>query len=176
MTHKTLIAFGFLALLPACATAASGQPAAAPAEVELRGADGAPAGAVSLTGAPGGVLIRVRATGLPPGWHGTHLHAVGRCQDAIQSAGGHINHAPEARPHGLLNPAGPDLGDLPNLHVAADGDGAAEMFTALVTLDGLRDADGSALVIHAGPDDHVTQPIGGAGARIACAVLSPPRD
>jgi len=30
------------------------------------------------------------------------------------------------------------------------------------------DKDGSALVIHANPDDYKTQPIGGAGARIVC--------
>ena len=36
---------------------------------------------------------------------------------------------------------------------------------------GLKDSDGSAFVIHANEDDHSTQPIGGAGARIACSVI-----
>jgi Cu-Zn family superoxide dismutase len=36
---------------------------------------------------------------------------------------------------------------------------------------GLKDADGSALVIHAAADDQTTQPIGGAGERVACAVI-----
>ena len=36
----------------------------------------------------------------------------------------------------------------------------------------MADGDGLALVIHANADDHTTQPIGGAGDRIACAVLS----
>ena len=35
----------------------------------------------------------------------------------------------------------------------------------------LMDADGAALVIHANPDDYRTQPIGGAGDRVACAVI-----
>ena len=35
----------------------------------------------------------------------------------------------------------------------------------------LFDDDGSALVIHAGPDDYTSQPSGDAGGRIACAVI-----
>ena len=73
--------------------------------------------------------------------------------------------------HGLLNPAANETGDLPNLYVGADGVGNAEVFSGLVTLKALKDADGSAVVIHANPDDHMAQPIGGAGARVACAVV-----
>ena len=73
--------------------------------------------------------------------------------------------------HGLLNPAANDQGDLPNIAAGADGKVMAEAFTSLVTLPALLDADGSAVVIHAGPDDYKAQPIGGAGARVACAVL-----
>lgn len=35
----------------------------------------------------------------------------------------------------------------------------------------LMDADGSALVIHAGPDDMMTDPSGESGDRIACGVI-----
>jgi len=79
--------------------------------------------------------------------------------------------------HGLLNPDANESGDLPNLYVGADGKGATEVFTTYVSLDGqggraaLQDDDGSAIVIHASPDDHMAQPIGGAGARVACAVI-----
>ena len=46
------------------------------------------------------------------------------------------------------------------------------MFTTLVDAEMLMDDDGSAIVVHENPDDHVTQPIGGAGGRVACGVLS----
>jgi Cu-Zn family superoxide dismutase len=83
-----------------------------------------------------------------------------------------MNSMPTKKPHGLLNvDGGPDFGDLPNLYVAADGTAHAEAFTQLTRFADLTDADGSAIVIHANPDDHRTQPIGGAGARVGCGVI-----
>ena len=69
-----------------------------------------------------------------------------------------------------------DHGDLPNLFVGADGSARAEFFTVLVSVAGgdmpaLLDEDGSAVIIHDQPDDHLTQPIGGAGGRIACGII-----
>ena len=173
---KALIATAAIAL----AAAASAQPAQAPAALttKIAGAGGKQLGAVTLTPAPTGVLIRVAATGLTPGWHGMHFHAVGDCSDeGFKKSGAHINHAEHKMPHGLLNPAGPDFGDLPNVYAAADGSVNAEVFTTLVRLGGsgdkpnLTDADGSALVVHANADDHSSQPIGGAGDRVGCAVI-----
>ena len=77
--------------------------------------------------------------------------------------------------HGLLNPEGPEPGDIPNIFVGADGVGEMEAFTSLVSLvegpNNLLDADGSTFIIHENADDHVTQPIGGAGARVVCGVI-----
>lgn len=130
------------------------------------------AGRFTVTEAPGGVLLQIEVQGLTPGWHGMHLHEKGDCSAAdFTSAGGHVNHPTAKKPHGLLNPAGPDFGDLPNLYVAADGTGKAEAFSTLVKFAELKDADGSAVVIHANKDDHASQPIGGAGARVACGVI-----
>ena len=129
---------------------------------------------------PTGVLISVEARDLPPGPHGIHLHAVGSCTPDFKAAAGHIN--PDKVAHGLRHPDGPDNGDLPNLYVAADGTVQAEFFTTRVSVRGwarhdppaLLDENGSAIVIHDMPDDHMSQPIGGAGGRIACGVVKRP--
>lgn len=141
-------------------------------------AGGRKIGDVTLTGAPTGVLLRLTASGLTPGWHAMHFHAAGDCSDqGFQKSGAHINHDDHKKPHGLLNPEGPDFGELPNIYVAADGRANAEAFSTLVSLasgstrPNLLDGNGSALVIYASADDHASQPIGGAGVRIACAAF-----
>ena len=151
------------------ATAAQAQPQTTTAD--LKNGTGETVGKVTLTAAPTGVLMRVEAKGLTPGWHGLHFHEKADCSKSdFTSAGGHT-HGGGDRVHGLLNPKANETGDLPNLYVDSHGMGATEVFSSLITLDKLKDADGSAVVIHAGADDHSTPPIGGAGARVACAVV-----
>ena len=136
---------------------------------QLVGTDGAAIGDFTFTHGTGGLLLYVEVEGLTPGGHGIHLHSVGSCSPDFKAAAGHIN--TNDKEHGLLNPKGIEDGDLPNIYAAADGTAKAEMFTTLVVLEDLLDDDGSAIVIHAQPDDHVTQPIGGAGDRVACGVI-----
>ena len=145
------------------------------ASAELINIDGAIVGKVTFEQTPTGVLMSVDVRGLPPGAHGIHLHATGSCAPDFKAATGHIN--PGKVVHGLRNPAGPDNGDLPNLYAAADGTARAEFFTTRVSVAGeaapaLLDEDGSAVIIHESPDDHMTQPIGGAGRRIGCGIVS----
>ncbi len=139
--------------------------------------EGMVTGTATLTQGPHGVLVRIELEGLPAGPKAIHLHRTGTCGDhaeGFKASGSHVN--PDQRPHGLLNPDGPGAGDFPNFLVHDSGYAWAEFYNARVSLDGsagehLLDEDGSALVIHESADDHVSQPIGGAGARIACAVL-----
>jgi len=132
-------------------------------------------GTATLTQAPTGVLFHIRVEGLEPGKHGLHLHSHGLCEpgEGFKTAKGHVGKVEGA--HGLLNPEGPEPGDLPNIFVGADGIGEMEAFSSAVSLDGgenpLLDDDGSTFVIHENADDHVTQPIGGAGARVACGLI-----
>jgi superoxide dismutase, Cu-Zn family len=145
--------------------------------VDLQNAQHKTIGSIVLTDAPKGVLLHVEASGLTPGWHGIHFHEKGDCSDAaFKMSGGHV-HTATPTVHGLLNPQANDDGDLTNVYADAKGKVMAELFSPLVSLNGagsrpaLLDADGSAVVIHAKPDDYQTQPIGGAGDRVACAVV-----
>lgn len=144
----------------------------------LLASDGSDFGRVTLRTGPQGLLLRIEGEHWPAGWHGVHLHSVGSCEaPAFTSAGGHVNHAPDPRPHGLLNPqGGPDGGDLQNVFAHDDGTARAELYLPRAMMGDMAasvHASGLALVVHANVDDHVTQPIGGAGPRIACAVLVP---
>jgi Cu-Zn family superoxide dismutase len=181
--HSTLVAaVGALALGACASTPGAAGPGRAMmgdfGEATLVNAAGANIGRAVLTQGPTGLLIRIEAEGLTPGWHGVHIHAAGQCAAPFTSAGAHINHAEARSPHGLLNADGPDDGDLPNIHADAQGRVRAEIFTtrARIASEGpgqwLWDADGSALVIHANADDHRSQPIGGAGDRVACGVMA----
>ncbi|PZU08902.1 MAG: superoxide dismutase [Sphingobium sp.] len=164
-------------LLLASLSLAAAAPASTAVTYQLKGIGGAEVGKVTLTDAPKGVLVHIEVSGLTPGWHAVHFHEKGDCSDAMfKSAGSHV-HMMTPTVHGLLNPDANDLGDLPNLFVAANGSGAAEIFSPFVAFRAsagraaLLDTDGSAIVIHAKADDYMTQPIGGAGERIACAEI-----
>jgi Cu-Zn family superoxide dismutase len=122
-------------------------------------------------------LLHIEARGLTPGWHALHFHEKADCATPMfKSAGSHA-HMKLPSVHGLLNPGGPDSGDLPNIYADAHGDVAAEIFAPSVALRAgtaranLLDADGSALIVHANPDDYTSQPIGGAGDRVLCAAI-----
>jgi len=154
---------------------------AAPAAAQSARADivndkGAKIGTATLEQTPHGVLITVDVSQLPPGPHAFHIHEVGKCEPPFASAGGHYN--PGAKKHGMKNEAGMHAGDFPNLDVPQSGATRVEVFTEEVTVGpgptSVFDADGSAIVIHAGPDDYQTDPAGNAGARIACGVISKP--
>ena len=139
----------------------------------IRG-DGTTVGQAMLTPKDGGLWLEVEASGLTPGAHGIHLHAVGKCTAPdFASAGGHWN--PMQHKHGTEAADGPHMGDLPNL--VADDAGKAHLaaLVSMATLDGSEmgvfDADGTAIVIHAGPDDYKTDPSGNSGARVACGVV-----
>jgi Cu-Zn family superoxide dismutase len=146
------------------------------AETAVIDSKGASIGTLQLRGSAAGTVLRLslKAGSLTPGWHGVHLHAVGDCSDTdkFMNSKAHVNH--DSKKHGLLNAEGPDNGDLPNIFATADGSVNAELFTPFARIsgaNGLKDADGSALIVHAAEDDHSTQPIGNAGARMACAVI-----
>jgi Cu-Zn family superoxide dismutase len=168
---RTAVALGaILAASHALAQAESD----ASASATMEGTDGADHGSVTFTETNSGVLIKAELTGLPPGPHGFHLHAVGVCEPPFESAGDHYN--PTNVAHGFLAEGGPHVGDLPNIHIPDSGAVTVEVLNAFVALredsgNTLFDEDGTALLIHAAADDYQGQPGGHAGDRIACGVV-----
>jgi Cu-Zn family superoxide dismutase len=119
-----------------------------------------------------------------PGFHGFHVHTVGRCDPpTFMSAGGHYN--PTGEDHG------DHAGDLPSLLIMEDGSARLQFVTDRFSIRDLFDADGSALMVHAGRDNFANIPnryrspasppaggpdpdtldTGDAGARAACGVI-----
>ena len=122
------------------------------------------------------VNITLTVTGLKPGMHGVHLHAVGKCTPDFAAAGGHFDPGPAGNPDPDANHPY-HMGDLPQLAVTG-GTATMRVATTRVTLsDGplsLFDADGSAIIIHGNPDQGITgearSGVSG-GPRIACGVI-----
>jgi len=137
--------------------------------------EGKGAGSAALRQDGDKIYIALELNDLEPGTRALHLHSVGECSlPDFKSAGGHLN--PDEKSHGKLSAGGQHLGDLPNLEIPENGS-----LSILIDLDGransvlaaINDDDGTAVMIHAGPDDYLSDPAGAAGPRIACGVLKP---
>src|SRR3982750_1917098 len=91
------------ALLLAGSTAAFAQPmvgAGGVADVTM--ANGTAVGTATFPQESGGVPLSGQFRSLPPGQHGIHVHAVGKCDAPdFMTAGGHYN--PTNHQHGLQN-------------------------------------------------------------------------
>lgn len=160
-------------ILAGCATTPPSAPYAL-ASAALSDAAGTTVGTATMLQTDKGVGLNIEVHQLAPGSHGVHLHAIGKCEaPGFSSAGPHLN--PAGHQHGSANPAGSHLGDLPNLKVASNGNATLTipMTTAPdVLLAALFDSDGTAIVVHAGPDDYRTDPSGNSGGRVACGVFA----
>jgi Cu-Zn family superoxide dismutase len=180
--HVLMNGLGVVALV-LVAISMSGQAAARggrndKAELRLRNAAGAEVGKVSFKQERDHVDVEVDVHGLAPGFHGFHVHTVGSCVGPdFASAGGHFTMAGHNHPM--------HSGDMASLLVNPDGRGEASFTTGSFKVADLFDADGSAVIVHAGPDnfaniptryaangpDAATLATGDAAARTACGVV-----
>jgi superoxide dismutase, Cu-Zn family len=164
------------ALAVGATTAATSSGARAPARhafAELADPQGDPVGTAHFVeDGTGRVHVNVKVAGLSPGLHGIHVHAIANCavepEPDFSSAGGHHNPGGAEHAH--------HAGDLPNLVVNGAGQGRLNHTTIRLTLSpgdpSVFDVGGSALIIHADPDDYITDPSGKSGIRIACGVIT----
>jgi Cu-Zn family superoxide dismutase len=157
----------------------------------IKDTKGRTVGDLRIDEAGGRPKVTVTATGLAAGYHGFHVHMKGVCDpkstdpatgSPFFSAGPHFSLRPAAHPN--------HAGDLPDLLIGADGKGSATFDTDRFQIKQLLDRDGSAVVIHALPDNKANIPsrfthagggtgpdaetlkAGDSGARIACGVIT----
>jgi superoxide dismutase, Cu-Zn family len=152
--------------------------AATPAKVvvNMKDAKGDSVGTITVRQHKQGVRFYLMLKDLPTGVHAFHVHETASCVPPdFKSSGGHFN--PTHAHHGLKNPAGPHAGDMVNITIGPSGSSHQVIDNPRVTLEpgkpnSLFANGGTALVIHAGVDDMMSDPAGNAGARIACGVIT----
>lgn len=166
------------------ALASSEQSAQQPSagQAQLVDAAGGTLGTVQLVEQNGWLKISGQVRGLTSGFHGFHIHETGECVGSsappFASAGGHLSAAGDSHPG--------HAGDMPVLLVGDDGTTQASFTTDRVTFADLFDSNGSAIIVHAGPDNYTNIPTryatagpdattlatGDSGGRVACGVVT----
>lgn len=135
--------------------------------VQLKNSNGESVGTAILSQDQDSVVVKLNVMNLPAGKHGIHVHQSPITNNDFATAGSHLN--PDTHEHGRLNPNGQHIGDLPNLEVNADGTATTEMVLQNANLEkgDVHSLLGASIIIHADPDDEMTDPTGNSGDRIA---------
>lgn len=141
----------------------------------------------------GYVTITIETTGtgqLSPGFHGVHIHSVGKCEaHSVAPTGGEPGDFLSAGGHFMVHDVHAS-GDLTSLQVRKDGGALLETTTDGFTKADLLAGAGTSIIIHAGADnfanipsdrysqangaagpDQTTMSTGDAGKRVACGVI-----
>lgn len=180
--HASLLMSSFIVLsvgmLPQGQQQKSAAPARAVAEIKGTGITGRAELVERKSGTGTVVDVTVTVSGLKPGLHGVHLHAVGKCEPDFAAAGGHFDPGPASNTDPDANHPF-HMGDIPNVNVGSNGQGTLKAVTTRVTLSpgplSIFDADGTAIIVHGDPDQGITGPpnsdVSG-GPRVACGVFS----
>ena len=165
---------------------------------DIKTADGTSVATAEIVFSGGYATVTVKTTAsgqLTPGFHGMHIHAVGKCEPAsvaptggapadFNSAGAHFQVGGHA--------GHPASGDLSSLQVRGDGSAMSVTTTDAFTAANLQAGTKTAIIIHEKADnfanipperyqqvngtpgpDEMTMATGDAGKRVACGVISP---
>ncbi len=157
---EALLVVGFLLSASPCF-------AVTEATAELKDANGKMLGTATFVQEKDGVQVSVNVSGLTPGKHAMHIHAVGKCEaPSFSSAGPHLGEGQMSAMGGGMA-MGTMAGDLPALVVGKDGKGQATVLNKNISLEGgenaLLDSDGAALILH---------PTATSKKRIACGAIT----
>jgi Cu-Zn family superoxide dismutase len=178
MKSRLFAAAAAVALAGVVATAQGQGTVTATADIKGKGIAGTATFTERMQGTGKIVEVSIQLTGLTPGKHGVHLHAVGKCEPEFTAAGGHFDPGPASNTDPDANHPF-HMGDIPNIEAGADGKAAMKAMTTRVTLsDGplsVFDTDGTAIIIHGNEDQMITgAPKSGVsgGPRVACGVLT----
>lgn len=146
---------------------------------------GQAAGTVTFSPQGNAVELAVEVQGLKPGVHGFHIHANGACAPGADpaagrivdfgAAGGHFDPG-HSRNHGRPgdDKAIAHAGELPALQAGSDGRATLRYLHSQISLERAADSVmGRSVVVHADPDDYVSDPAGNSGARVLCGVIDP---
>lgn len=182
MRHGRVMLTAAFAAMAGAAVLAQGQKPAggmkAQADIKGDGITGRAELVERMQGTGRVVDVTVTVSGLKPGRHGVHLHAVGKCEAPFTSAGGHFDPGPASNTDPDANHPF-HMGDIPNLDVGQDGKATMKAVTTRVTLSpgplSIFDDDGTAIIVHANEDQEITgAPKSGVsgGPRVACGVFS----
>lgn len=123
----------------------------------------------------GPTTVSGKLTGLRPGLHGFHLHALGDTTNGCLSTGPHYN--PLSKEHGAPTDENRHAGDLGNVTASEDGVAEFSISDSQIPLCGPNSVIGRAVVVHADPDDlgrgghELSKSTGNAGGRVACGVV-----
>ncbi|ONK63418.1 uncharacterized protein A4U43_C07F14930 [Asparagus officinalis] len=130
--------------------------------------------AVAVLGG-GPTTINGRVSGLTPGHHGFHVHALSDTTNGCNSTGPHFN--PTEKEHGAPEDEVRHVGDLGNLNAGKEGNVEFNIVDKQIKLSGPHSVIGRAIVVHADSDDlgrgrlELSKETGNAGERIACGEI-----
>ncbi len=181
---------------PAGAGAREAEPAGAKLTAQLKTANGITVATADFDFTGGYATVTVKTTGpgqLAPGFHGLHIHAVGKCEaNSVAPTGGAPGDFDSAGAHFQVpgHSGHPASGDLTSLQVRKDGTAELVTTTDAFTAEDLEAGAKTSIIIHekadnfanipperyqqtngTPPPDQTTLATGDAGKRVACGVI-----